>query len=77
VLLYDSIFQDFPGKLQTRLLGPYEINKFHDNGTITLVTIDGFGSSFLVNGHRLQLYHHPLSKESFFQEVSNDPTVQI
>ena len=24
-LLYDSRFQDFPGKLQTRWLGPYEI----------------------------------------------------
>jgi hypothetical protein len=77
VLLYDSRFQDFPGKLQTRWLGPYEIKEVHDNGTVTLVTIDGSGSPFLVNGHRLRLYHQPLSKESFFQEVSNDPTVQI
>jgi hypothetical protein len=76
-LLYDSIFQDFPRKLQTRWLGPYEIREVHDNGTITLVTIDGSGSPFLVNGHWLRLYHQPLSKESFCQEVSNDPTVQI
>eukprot|EP00253_Pinus_taeda_P009871 PITA_09871 len=42
-LLYDSRFQDFPEKLQTRWLGPYEIQKVHDNGTLTLITIDGSG----------------------------------
>ncbi len=40
-LLYDSRFQDFPGKLQTRWLGPYEIQEVHDNGTLTLATIAG------------------------------------
>lgn len=52
-LLYDSRFQDFSEKLQTRWLGPYEIQKVHDNGTITLATIDGSGYSFKANGHRL------------------------
>ena len=65
-LLYDSRFQDFPGKLQTRWLGPYEIQKVHDNGTVTLVTIDGSGHSFKVNGHRVRLYHKPLTRESFY-----------
>jgi hypothetical protein len=55
----------------------YEINGFHDNGTVTLSTINGSGSPFLVNGHLLQLYHQPPSKDSFYQEVSKDPTVQI
>eukprot|EP00253_Pinus_taeda_P033752 PITA_33752 len=50
-LLYDSRFQDFPGKLQTRWLGPYEIQKVHDNGTLTLITIDGSGYAFKANGH--------------------------
>jgi hypothetical protein len=50
-LLYDSRFQDFLGKLQTRWLGPYEIDEVHDNGMVTLSTIDGSGSPFLVNGH--------------------------
>jgi hypothetical protein len=76
-LLYDSKFQDFSGKLQTRWLGPYEIDEVHDNGMVTLSTIDGSGSPFKVNGHRLRLYHQPPSKESFYQEVSKDPTVQI
>jgi hypothetical protein len=75
-LLYDSRFQDFPGKLQTRWLGPYGINEVHDNGTVTLITIDGSGSPFLVNGHQLQLYHQSPSKESFCQKVSKDPTIQ-
>eukprot|EP00253_Pinus_taeda_P007202 PITA_07202 len=55
-LLYDSRFQDFPRKLQTRWLGPYKIQKVHDNGTLTLTTIDGSGYAFKVNGHRVRLY---------------------
>jgi len=70
-------FQYFLGKLQTRWLGPYEIYEDHDNGTVTLINIDGSGSPFLVNGHRLRVCHQPLSKESFCQEVSKDPTTQI
>jgi hypothetical protein len=58
-------------------MGPYEIREVHDNDIVILVTIDGYGSPFLINGHRLRLYHRPLSKESFFQEVSNDPIAQI
>jgi len=50
-LLYDSRFQDFLEKIQTRWLGPYEIQKVHDNGTITLTTIDGSRHSFKANGH--------------------------
>lgn len=52
-LLYDSRFQDFLGKIQTRWLGPYEIQNVHDNGTLTLATIDGFDYSFKVNGCRV------------------------
>ena len=77
MLLYDSRFQDFPCKLQTRWLGPYEIQEVHSNVTINITTIDGFGSSFQVNGHRVHLYHKPLTKESFFQHVCNDPTMKI
>lgn len=68
-LPYDSRFHDFLGKLQTRWLGPYEMQKFHDNGTITLATVDGFGYSFKTNGHRVRLYHKPLTRESFCQQL--------
>eukprot|EP00253_Pinus_taeda_P031367 PITA_31367 len=76
-LLYDSKFQDFPGKLQTRWLGPYEILKVHDNGTLTLMNIDGFGYAFKANGHRVRLYHKPLTQESFCQQLHEDSGMEI
>ena len=76
-LLYDSRFQDFPGKLQTRWLGPYEIQKVHDNGTLTLITIDGSGHTFKVNGHRVRLYRSPLTRESFCQQLQQDTDLEI
>jgi len=33
-LLYDSRFKDFKGKLMTRCLGPYIIERSHDNGLV-------------------------------------------
>ena len=77
MLLYDSRFQDFPGKLQTRWLGPYEIQEVHNNGTLTLTIIDESSHSFKVNGHRVHFYHKPLTKESFCQQVRDDPTMKI
>ena len=77
MLLYDSRFQDFPEKLQTHWLGPYEIQKVHDNGTLTLVTIDGSGHTFKVNGHRVRLYRKPLTRESFCQQLHEDSNMQI
>lgn len=64
-LLYDSRFQDFPSKLKTIWLGPYEIQEVHNNGTLTLTTINGSIHSFKANGHRVRLYHKPLTIESF------------
>jgi len=73
-LLYDSRFQDFPGKLQTRWLGPYEIKQVHDNSTLMLTTIDGFGSSFKANGHRVCLYqNHLLENISTSKYVRTPP----
>eukprot|EP00253_Pinus_taeda_P004651 PITA_04651 len=68
-LLYNSRFQDFPGKLQTRWLGPYEIQKVHDNGTLTLITIDASRYAFKANSHRVRLYRKPLTRESFCQQL--------
>eukprot|EP00253_Pinus_taeda_P028997 PITA_28997 len=76
-LLYDSRFQDFLAKLQTRWLGPYKIKEVHDNGTLTLSTIDGYGYSFKANGHRVRLYHKLLTRESFCQQIHEDSTIQI
>ena len=62
-LLYDSRFKDFKGKLMTRWLSPYLIEKCHDNGVVQIRTIDQEGIPFLVNGYRLKAYKIPLSKE--------------
>lgn len=77
MLLYDSRFQEFSGKLQTRWLDPYEIQEVNNNGTLTLNTINQYSHSFWVNGHRVHLYHKPLTKEYFFQQVCDDPTMKI
>eukprot|EP00253_Pinus_taeda_P018169 PITA_18169 len=76
-LLYDSRFQDFPEKLQTRWPRPYEIQKVHDNGTLTLITIDGSGYTFKANGHRVRLYRKPLTRESFCQHLRQDSDMEI
>ena len=72
-LLFDSKFKDFKGKFQTHWLGPYEIDEVFSNGAVRIKTIDEFQTPLIVNGHRLKIYHKPLSKEDFvkvFQENS-------
>eukprot|EP00253_Pinus_taeda_P010967 PITA_10967 len=39
-LLYDSRHKDFKGKLRTRWLGPYAVEKCNDNGSVLIWTID-------------------------------------
>ncbi|XP_057845636.2 uncharacterized protein LOC131055043 [Cryptomeria japonica] len=64
-LLYDSRYKDNLEKLQTWWLGPYEIIETFSNGAVRLSTIDLVKFKLLVNGHRLCLYHKPLSKDDF------------
>jgi hypothetical protein len=64
-LLFYSRFKNFRGKLTTRWMGPYEIDTVFDNGSVKLTTIDDRQHSFVVNGHRLRLYHRPTSKDNF------------
>ena len=65
-LLYDSRFKrDFKGKFCTRWLGPYQIYRVFDNGTVYLVTIDEKLTPLFVNGHRLRLYHMPILRDAF------------
>ena len=44
------------GKLETRWLGPYEVNHVFDNGVVQLTTTDPIRFKLLVNGHKLKLY---------------------
>ena len=68
-LLYDSRFKNLKGKLSTRWLGPYEFDIVYDNGSVKIKTIDENQNPFVVNGHRLKVYHKPLSKEDFVKNV--------
>ena len=46
-------------------MGPYEVVIDFDNGSIQIKTIDSSQISFIVNGHRIILYHQPTSKQDF------------
>ena len=35
-LLYDSRYKDFKGKLRTRWLGPYTVEKCNENGSVLI-----------------------------------------
>ena len=61
-LLFDSRYKNFKGKLTTRWMGPYEVVTTFDNGSVEIKTIDDSQISFVVNGHKLRLYHQRISK---------------
>ena len=69
-MLYDSRYKDFKGKLRIRWLGPYVIEKWHDNGSMQIRTIDADAIPLLVNGHRLKVYKRPLSKQEFIDGIN-------
>ena len=56
VLLYDSQFQKFTGKLQMHWLGPYFVIEIRDSGAVRLAQLDGTVLPGWVNGARLKPY---------------------
>jgi hypothetical protein len=76
-MLYGSRFKHFKGKLSTRWLGPYEVETVYENGSVKIKTIDEDQTSFIVNGHRLKVYHKPLSKEDFIKQVLQNSEMQL
>jgi len=74
-LLYDSRIKHFKGKLMTRWLGPYVIEKCHDNGVVQIRTIDEENIPLLVNGYRLKAYKKPLQKEVFVSSINKEVMV--
>jgi transposase InsO family protein len=57
VLLYDNRHINFPGKLQTRWMGPYRVMQIFENGTLQLEHLDGVPLGTRTNGSRLKLYN--------------------
>eukprot|EP00253_Pinus_taeda_P008492 PITA_08492 len=76
-LLFDSKFRDFKAKFTTHWLGPYEIEEIFDNGAVRIKTIDQDPTSFVVNGHRLKVYHQPISKEIFMKQLIQENGLEI
>ncbi len=70
-MLYDSKLKDFKRKLMTRWLGPYLIEKFHENGVVQVTTIYEEGIPLLVNGYILKAYKIYLSREEFISKEVN------
>ena len=56
VLLYDSRYKDFPGKLHTRWIGPYQVLQIFENGSLQLAQLDGTPLDTRTNGSRVKLY---------------------
>lgn len=69
-LLNDSKYKKFKGKLRTRWLEHYVIEKCHDNGSMQIRIIDAKAIPLLVNGHRLKVYKNRLSKQEFVDGIS-------
>ena len=58
-------------------MGPYEVVTAFDNGSVKIKTIDGSEISFLVNIHRLRLYHQLTSKQDFIQNVLQQNEMEL
>ena len=56
-LVYDSRHQKFPGKLHVRWLGPYLVDRVHENGSLTMSTLEGEPLPTRINGSRVRKYH--------------------
>ena len=56
VLVYDSRFYKFPGKLQIRWLGPFKVLEGFNNGSLMVQDMDTTIAPFRVNGLRVKHY---------------------
>ena len=56
MLLYDSKFMKFPGKLKTHWKGPYIVQKVTDGGAVQLTKLNGERFPSMVNGSILKKY---------------------
>ena len=55
---------------------PYEVETIFNNGVVRIKTIDDQHVSFIVNGHKLRLYHKPTSKEEFTHQVQQQSDME-
>ncbi|KAJ9557548.1 hypothetical protein OSB04_012162 [Centaurea solstitialis] len=70
VLLFNSRLKLFPGKLNSRWNGPYQVAKVYPYGVIELIDPDK-GTTFKVNGERVKPFHDPMALAQQPVEVVN------
>ena len=58
-------------------MGPYEVVIAFDNGSVEINTIDDSQTSFVINGHRLRLYHQPISRQDFVKNVLQQKEMEL
>ena len=58
-------------------MGPYEVVTTFNNGSVEIKTIDDAPIYFVVNGHRLRLYHKPISRQKFLQDISQQEAMEL
>ncbi|XP_023634647.1 uncharacterized protein LOC111829559 [Capsella rubella] len=71
VLLFNFRFKLFPGKLCSRLSGPFVIKEVRHNGSLMLLS--NAGEPFAANGQRLKLY----IAESNSEEITTVPLTDL
>jgi hypothetical protein len=49
--------------MMTRWLGTHIIEKFYDNGSVQIITIDEERIPLMENGFRIKVYEKPLKKQ--------------
>jgi hypothetical protein len=63
VLLYDNRYEDFPGKLHTRWMGPFRVTEVFQNGSLQLEDLQGNWLDTRVNGSRVKRYQPESSSD--------------
>ena len=68
VLLYDNRHKQFPGKLQTRWMGPYKVTEVYPNGSLQLEDLQEVWLDTRINGSRVKAYKSESPTEESAQE---------
>ena len=58
-------------------MGPYEIVITFDSGWVEIKTINDSQNSFVVNGHRLRIYHQQISRQDFVKNVLQQKEMEL
>jgi len=73
VLLFQSRLRLFPGKLQSRWVGPFIVTRVHPHGAIEIRSVKN-NRTMKVNGQRLKLYLESVENQGSEEIDLRDPT---